>query len=130
MGWPRKAFQRKWYLHRQLKNEKVVREGEAGWLGQSPWDLRALQYEKGARVTGERPERGCGFAFCLPEVLSSSGSNSHDLTQNINIRGCQENHHLAHYPAAPVWFPFHFIYSFPPVQSSSSSVDVPGGKRK
>ena len=130
MGWPRKASQRKWYLHRQLKNEKVVGEGEAGWLGQSPWDPRALQYEKGARITGERPERGCGFAFCLPEVLSSSGSNSQDLTQNINIRGCQEKHHLAHCPATPVWFPFHFIYSFPLVQSSSSSVDVPAGKRK
>ena len=129
MGWPRKASQRRWYLHRPLKNEKEVRGGGAGWRGQSPWDPRAPGFEKGARVTGARPERGCGCAFCSPEVLSSSGSGSQDLTQSIDIVGCQEKHHFGHCPATPVWFPFHFIYSFPSVQSSPSS-GCPGRKKK
>lgn len=127
MDWPGKASQRRRYLHRPLKNEKVVREGEAAWLGQSPWGPRELWYEKGARVTGERPEKGCDSAFS-PEILPSSGCSSQDFTPNIDTRECQEKHRLAHSPATPVWFPFHLFYSFLLVQSSSSSVDVPGGK--
>ena len=72
-GRAKKGFSGQANVHHQLMNEKVLREGQAGWLVHSFGDPRALWYEKEARVAREygteRPDGGCDFAFCPLEVL-------------------------------------------------------------
>ena len=108
MDWPRKASWRRRYWYHQQLNEKAVRKGEAGWLMQSPWDPRASGMRKEPGKLGERPQRGCGSAFCPPEVLSSSCFSSQNFTQNSNIKGSQKK-------ASPCSLPYHSCVVSPPL---------------